>query len=121
MAMLRTTTFRPHLQVDLFRVSGFNSDGSSATTESTKVGISIVTLDAKSQKTPLRLGQSGSVSRAEELIYDGRVLIHPKHDITHGDVLEIFGLQYKIESIFPRYEISGLLNHNQVELNRWVN
>lgn len=115
----RTTTFRPTAWAVLYPETTFSVDGRATLGPGVKVGIGPVTLKTTVGPTSIRTDKSGSQSRAEEETYDARLLVHPGVAVKIGDIMEVYGLHYRVQVVFPRYEMTGNLNHNQVDLIRW--
>lgn len=94
-------------------------DGDIQFAKPVRIGVATVRLNSGRQQTSIRTDKSGTQSRAEEVVYDARILIEPDATFSFGDKIDLFGLTYKVEVIFPRYEMTGILHHYQVDLNRW--
>lgn len=118
-AVMLVTTFRPLAKAKLYRSTGYTIDGTVELGTPVEIGIAPVRLNSSVSQTSIRTDKSGSKARAEEVSYDARILIVPDAEFTHGDIIELFGLNYRIEVIFPRHEMTGQLNHYQVDLIRW--
>ena len=116
---MRTTTFRPTAKAVLYAETGYSVDGRASLGMGVQVGIGPIKTAANMKPTSVRTDTSGTQSRAEEVTYDARILVHPSAALKLGDVMEVFGNHYRIAEIFPRYEMTGSLNHYQVDLIKW--
>ena len=114
------TTFKPIAKATLYKVDGYTIDGAVNLADPVEVGISPVYLRSGIQQTSIRTDKSGTQSHAEESVSDARILMSPNEDLDYGDIMEVFGLKYRINIIFPRYEMTGDLNHLQVDLIKWA-
>lgn len=103
-AYLQTTTGR------------FTAGGAPLMAEKVRVGISIVRLANQVGQTSVRADRSGSKSYADEEVFKGRILMHPRHKPQEGDVLTIHGVEYTIEGVREVFAMDGRIDHYQVEL-----
>lgn len=117
---MSVTTFLPIMTGWLYKPSkSYTVTGEAKLTDPVMVRLTPIRLETGFQQTSIRTDKSGSQSRAEESVFQGRVLIHPKYDVKPGDILEVSEIRYKVESIWPRYEMNGVLHHYQVDLSAW--
>ena len=87
--------------------------------EAVSIGFTPVRLESVVQPTSIRTDKSGSKSSADETVFLGRILIAPDVVPSEDDIIDLYGKQYRIESVFPRYELQGMLHHYQVDLIKW--
>lgn len=74
--------------------------------------------------TPTNLGSSTSglsASRgsAWENSASTRFLFYPNVSINIGDRIDVAGMTLRVASVFPRYDIDGVLDHLQVDATPW--
>lgn len=93
--------------------------GQRAFSQPVEVGLSVIRLASSVSPTSVRADKSGTKSYADEELFKGRVLIHPRVKPKEGDVLEVFGEKYLIEGVRDVRDMSGRLDHYQVELDVW--
>lgn len=103
----------------LYPIPGYDVQGKSVLGEPEKIGIAPIRMESSLQQTTIRTDKSGSKNRATENIFQGRILVHPKHTIEQGQVVEIYGALYRVDSVWPRLEMNGVLHHWQVDLSIW--
>lgn len=84
------------------------------------IKFSVIKLKSECSQTSIRADKSGSKSRADEVIQDGRILVDPKSEFSMGDIFIISNQKWKVSSITPKYDMVGLLDHFQVDLSAWV-
>lgn len=119
--MFRTGTFIPTMRVAHIKRDGFSETGQPRFVVSkTKLGISPIRLETSVMATSIRTDKSGSKGRAEEEIQQGRVLIHPKAEFQIGDLIEVYGIKWRIQSVYPRHDMDGRLSHYQVDVSAWA-
>jgi hypothetical protein len=80
----------------------------------------VVRLSASNQKTSVRADSSASRGTAIEVTYDSRLLFLPLTEIGRGDKLTIVTLELRVETVQPRFDIRGRLDHLQVDLIAWA-
>lgn len=118
--MFRTSTFIPTLKVNVEKQDGYSETGKPVFARAGRVGISPVRLESEYIETSIRTDKSGTKGRAEETVMKGRVLVEKTADIAKGDLLVIYADRWKIESIYPRHDMDGSINHFQVDLSAWA-
>lgn len=79
---------------------------------------SVVTLDLKVTKTPLREGASGTRGRAEEEVGLIRLLFLPNCPIAEGDLVQVENQIGEAIRLFPRRNILGKIDHIQVDFRK---
>lgn len=68
-------------------------------------------------KTSIRTDKSASQGRAEELEFDGRILVHPEVTPIEGQKCALQnGEEYVMEVVQEVYDSPGQLDHYQVDL-----
>jgi hypothetical protein len=79
----------------------------------------VVRIEQMTQPTSIRTDKSGSQGRAYEKIIAGRFLIENSKEPSSGDLITVRGKTYEVVDVFPRYDMDGLVNHFQVDIERW--
>jgi hypothetical protein len=64
-------------------------------------------------------GLSASRGSAWENTASTRFLLSREEVINIGDKLDVAGLSLRVSSVFPRYDIDGILDHLQVDAKPW--
>lgn len=113
------SSFVPQQRAALYKLSGRTVDGEPILEYSSDVHFSPVRLDMSIGKSSVRTDKSGTQGRAEEEMFDGRILVHPEDFIKFNDVLEILGKKFQVVGIFPRFDMASVLHHYQVDLMSW--
>ncbi|BBI61676.1 hypothetical protein HSBAA_29820 [Vreelandella sulfidaeris] len=73
-----------------------------------------------SEQTSVRADSSASRGRGQEVEANSIVLLPPTLPIAMGDLVEVMGYSFEVESIQPRLNIMGRHDHNEVGLKIWV-
>jgi len=82
------------------------------------VDYSYVNLYQRTETTSIRTDKTGSKSRAWERTARVRIMVHPKVRPKFNDEIELDGMRFRVVEVFPRYEMSKILNHYQVDLDQ---
>lgn len=114
--MLRTTTFLPTHKGQLFQTVEYTGSGREVSTNPVPIRFSVVRIRYQTRTTSVRTDQSGSQGRAEQDVYDGRILLHPEVTPETGQQAVIDGHKFTIDEVQPRYDMAQNLNHWQVDL-----
>lgn len=83
------------------------------------IGLSVIRLAGSVTPTSVRADKSGTKGYADEELFKGRVLVHPRVKPKEGDLLEVFGEKYRVEGVRDVRDMAGKLDHYQVELDVW--
>lgn len=113
------SSFVPQQIANLYRVNGRTVDGEPVLRQDGVVWFSPVRLDMSIGKSSIRTDKSGTQGRAEEEMFDGRILVHPDYSLKFNDVLEIFDKKFQVVGIYPRFDMANVLHHYQVDLMSW--
>ena len=84
----------------------------------TKCGI--IRLEQSSIKTSVRADSSASRGQAIEDTAQSRLLFPANTVIKAKDRVMVAGFTLEVQSIYPRYDIQGRLDHWQVDLDIWA-
>lgn len=117
--MFPTSTFIPQMFGQLKSPTGYTATGATQYGNPRKVGVSVVRLEHKTQPTSIRTDKSGSQGRADEEVVQGRLLLTNQIEPQNNDLIEVRGVTYKINSVYPRFDMDALINHYQVDVERW--
>lgn len=80
----------------------------------------IVKLTVGGEKTSVRADSSASRGAAREIVADARLLMMPNSKVEIGDRVVLLGQSLRVLDIFPRHNITGRLEHLQVDLDVWA-
>lgn len=117
--MFPTSTFIPQMRGTLRSPTGYTITGDTQYGLSRKIGLSVVRIERQTQPSSIRTDKSGSQGRADENVVQGRLLIEAKGVPANNDLVTVRGTTYRIVDVFPRYDMDGLVNHYQVDIERW--
>lgn len=112
------TSFLPTFSAPLYRWQSFNESGEAIFSDlAVTIKFSYVNFYNRTEPTSIRTDKSGSKSRASEKTSDLRIMVFPDVRPEFNDELAItqWG-RYRVIEVFPRYEMSTILNHYQVDL-----
>lgn len=110
----------PTLLIEVWRNVGSDTYGQPQMTRQPSEKACPVKLDFKVETTSVRTDAAASKSRAHERNADVVILVSPKSQITLDDKLVIHGNSLRVTSIHPRYTVTGVLDHYQVECAAWT-
>lgn len=79
----------------------------------------IVTLRASSEKTTVRADSSASRGSARETVVDARLLFLPIEAVQVNDVVVVAGISVRVIGVFPRFDIGGRHDHDEVDGALW--
>lgn len=117
--MFQTSTFIPQLYGQLRSPTGYTVTGVPTFGLPRPVGLSVIRDESMSQPTSIRTDKSGSQGRADEVVVKGRLLIENQVVPKIGDLVSFLSNTYRIDRVFPRLDMDGLVNHYQVDVERW--
>lgn len=119
--MPRTTSFLSNSKGLVYKQDGYTVDGRPAFSKPTVLHYSPIKLDRRIAKTSIRTDKSGSKSRADEAVVQGRILVHPRTPVIEGSVLKLGNVLWKVASVWDRFgSMDGSLSHYQVDLESWL-
>ncbi len=81
----------------------------------------VVKLLLTNEKSSVRADSSASRGNANEMQAVSVVLLAPTTRAAIDDILEIAGHKLRIMGYFPRFDVTGRLDHVQVEAHVWSN
>lgn len=119
--MCAMSAFIPTIQATLrAATTKFTVAGKRQYADPVPVGISVIRALNLSQPTSVRADTSGTKSFADESIIKGRALIYPCVSPKIDDLLFVRDDQYEIKGVRKVYDMSGGIDHYEVELAQWV-
>lgn len=118
--MFPTSTFIPQIYGRIQSVAGFDRVGRPRFGPPRRVGISVIRNEQQSKTTSIRTDKSGSQGNADEVVVKGRLLLETHSNPKIGDLVSFMGETHRIDKVFPRLDMDGLINHYQVDIERWV-
>lgn len=80
----------------------------------------VVKLRHEIQHSTVRADSSASRGHAEEFTVSNVILLQANTVAVLRSKLEVSGVSMRIMSIFPRYDVSGKLDHYEVQGEVWV-
>lgn len=78
-----------------------------------------VKLSFKNQHTTVRNDSAASKGHAYEEVDDVKLLFYPTSTVAIGDVVTVSGRKVRVDSIFPRHRVTGVLDHLEVHCTGW--
>jgi hypothetical protein len=81
-----------------------------------EIRVGVIRLQESSMKTTVRADSSASRGSAMEETTISRILVPAKTVVEQGDEIRIQGFALTVQSIWPRYNIAGRLDHWQLDL-----
>lgn len=79
----------------------------------------VIKINFKSGRTPLRGSVSGSRGDAQEIESNSKFLFTPQSIVQLDDMVQIASGQFRVMAIEPQYNARGLLDHNVVSCSFW--
>lgn len=108
--------FIPNLRCRVRRRTGTNVYGK-GTYESPKPALfAIVRLEEESSTTSVRTDSSASRGNANENTIAARFLFPISVKLKQGDIVEYLNYRMAVQSVWPRYSVTGTHDHWQVDL-----
>ena len=114
---MKRSTFSPTFRGQLYTVVRFTDTGRTIPSKPVAVRYSVVRIRYQSRTTSVRTDQSGSQGRAEEELFDARLLMESKIEPDLGMQIKLGQHWFTVQEVQPRYDAVGYFNHWQVDLN----
>lgn len=122
------TTLRPRTPCTIRRwTGGYDRQGRRVHEETGKTTkCAVVWVKDGVDETSVRADSSASRGRAEERVFDVRLLFLPREVVRTGDLVSVQvaanfeALQVEVGLAQPRPDVEGVVHHIQVEGNRWA-
>lgn len=108
--------FIPNINGTLERQSGTNVYGKATFYPPVPVACGIVRLELMNDPTTVRADSSASRGSAHEESVLSRVLVTKETMVSNGDRLNIANHTLTVQSVWPRYAVTGQLDHYQLDL-----
>lgn len=80
----------------------------------------VVKLNAVSERTSVRTDSSASRGFGREIVADARLLFPTSTRVEIDDKVEIAGIKLTVLSKSPRFDVSGKIDHMQLDLMVWA-
>lgn len=111
--------FLPNLDCTIVHSTGHDVYGQVLVGASYPERCAIIELKSVAVKTPVRADSSASRGAAEELQIKAEILLTASTVAKMEDLILINGLSLRIDSMFPRHSIEGVLDHYQITAIEW--
>lgn len=108
--------FIPNKVAILKRKTGHNLYGVATYAPGQKIQIGVVRIETMSDPTSVRADSSASRGSAMEETILSRILVARNVTVKQGDVLEVDGIALTVQSVWPRWAVTGDLDHYQLDL-----
>lgn len=79
----------------------------------------VVRLRDEAKHSTVRADSSASRGHAEEFVTSNKILLLAGTIARLDDKLEVLGIQMRVTSVFPRHDVSGRLDHYEVQGELW--
>ncbi len=80
----------------------------------------VVRLRHERQDTTVRADSSATRGYADEFVSTNLILLQATTQARSGDRLTVAGVKIRIMSLFPRYDVHGVLDHFEVRGELWA-
>ena len=111
--------FRPNQTCRLQLSNGHDIYGQPKPATVVREGCAIVKLVQTATKTSVRADSSASRGNAEEVQAQSVILLPPSTRARIGDLIDVAGVQLKIESTLPRHDCQGRFDHVEITASIW--
>lgn len=111
--------FIPNLKCVITKHNGLDIFGQPQPGTEYKEKCAIVKLITKTAPTPIRADASASRGAAREQIADGELLFVATTKVDIDDFVKVADVTLRVIGKYPRYSLSGKLDHFQILCNIW--
>lgn len=112
--------FKPNLRCRIQIASGENDVyGQPIPGRYVNESCAVVKLQMSNEKTPVRADSSASRGNAIEEEAVSIILLTVKTKASKDDIIEVAGVKLRITARQPRFDISGRLDHYEVQATMW--
>jgi hypothetical protein len=111
--------FRPNLTCQISTMGEADGYGKRVYSPWKNARFGIVKLERGSKRTSVRTDASASRAFAQEILADSRLLFPKNVILKPGDRVRFLDFVLTVESVFPRVNVIGNLDHWQVDLTIW--
>lgn len=108
--------FIPNLKCEVRRVAGRDIYGKLTYGPRRIVPCGVIRLEEMSESTTVRADSSASRGNAMEEKILSRMMFPAKHKLGQGDQVKVEAFTMVVQSVWPRFAVSGRLDHWQVDL-----
>jgi hypothetical protein len=82
-----------------------------------RIPCAVVVLEDRVEAGSLRADQAASGGAAEVETLTSKILVHPRLQISKGDVLQLYGRNVEVSAVHIRIAVSGKTDHLEVQGN----
>ena len=111
--------FIPNLSCTVTKHGGLDLYGQPLPGVSYKEKCAIVKIANKILPTSVRADSSASRGAAQEMIVDAELLLVATTKAQLNDFVDVSGFKLRVVGKFPRYSVTGKLDHYQLLCNIW--
>lgn len=109
--------FRPNRKCEVSVLGASDKYGKRNYSDWKWVPFAQVKMVDRADKTSVRTDSSATRGSAHEILADTRFLFLPNVELTPGDRVRVGKQMYTVVSVFPRYSVTGVHDHWQVDCN----
>lgn len=111
--------FRPNLICQIARCVSFTPSGKRLYGTPTHARCAIVTLQDMTPPTSVRTDSSASKGAARDETINARLLLPASTSVLAGDRISVLNYDLSVQTVFPRHNVFGRLDHYQVDCEIW--
>lgn len=111
--------FRPNTTCVLIKNSGYNMYGEPIREERITEKCALLNAGLSMKKSSVRADSSASRGNALETTADYWLILMPDTKAELDDLIEIHGVQVKINQLIPRYSLRGQHDHTEALCSMW--
>lgn len=100
------------------KLTTFDKFGEPAFAAKTPIRFGLCRYDTKTENSSVRSDASATRGFIDEVHASGRILVPARSKPMWGDILIIYGKTYNAKQIEPRYNVLGVLDHYQIDLEK---
>jgi hypothetical protein len=111
---------QPTIPCELYRNAGFDLHGQARLALVGRFKAAPVRLQFSQQHTTVRTDSAASRGSAMEEVSDVRVLVKPGVGVCVDDMVLMLGKKLRVVQVHPRYTVTGVHDHDQVQFTAWA-
>ncbi len=112
--------FRGNTPLKIEQVGAHDRHGQATVGAASKSRCSIVKLTDDRTRTSVRRDTSATGGNAHEITSDARLLIERTATIQPGCRITVLGVTLRVDGVYRRNDVHGVLHHFQVDCSIWV-
>ena len=112
--------FNPNLTCTVTTFDGVDIYGSPTSPRSYSAQCAVLRLINAAEKTEVRADASASRGRIDQLTDDAVLLFPSNVLLNHHDHVDVIGIKLRVNSIYPRVDLTGQIDHYEVGCGRAV-